>query len=142
MAETLDDAVMWLRKRRGTLAIAEDLRCFGEKKAAIFAQVHRLEAARIGIVDVRDPAASHMVLMERAEKKLQAGSEGICRKTRQRRGAKGGTAKRDNAAARRNALIADDIAARLCHHPKLTWNDRLEILGEFFSLATIKRVYA
>lgn len=127
--ETLETAIEWLRNKPGTIAIAEDLRILGKRKADIFSAIHRLEDLTIRLKDVRDPAASHMVLLERAEKKLQSGNEDISRKTRQRRGAKGGAAKGINAAALRDGLFADVIGQRVCAHPKLNWKDRSDILG-------------
>jgi hypothetical protein len=58
------------------------------------------------MLDVRDLAAKPMTLVERALIALNAGAEPICRKTRQRRGAKGGARIRALEASRRPSIFA------------------------------------
>jgi hypothetical protein len=57
-----------------------------------------------------------------------------------RRGAKGGTAKGEGAAARRNALIDDGVATRLWQS-RLTRAEKLFIFGPTISLSSAQRHY-
>lgn len=140
-AETLQGAITYCRKRAATLVVSESLMCFGDKRSSIFAVAKDLMARGISLVDIRDMAASAFDLVERGISALQSVAALGCRKTQQRRGARGGKKKGEIAAAKRSALIADDIAERICNHPKLTWADRLAIFGHGFSLSGLRRHY-
>lgn len=64
------------------------------------------------------------------------------KKHHKRISAKGGNAKREKAADKRNAIMQEDIVRRLCAHPKLTWEDRVRIMGGApFTKATLQRHY-
>lgn len=133
-AETIEHAVEWWRGESGRIAIAEDLRCLcnGEGKPTrreIFEIVRQLEKRKIQLVDIRDETADHLTLIERTQAAMQASGAMGSRKTAQRRGRKGGVAKKENAAARRNARIDDEIAIRICTFDKLTWDDKVYLLG-------------
>lgn len=140
-AQSLEWAIAYCRKRAATLLVNEDLRCFGAIRKDIFATVKNLMARGISLVDIRDRTASAFDLIERGISALQSVAALGSRKTQQRRGRRGGQAKGAASAARRNALIADDIAERICTHPKLNWADRLAIFGKGFSLSGLRRHY-
>lgn len=132
-------AQTYLRGRPGTVAVAEDLRCFGATRKEIFATVKALMAKGVSVVDVRDLAASAFDLVERAITALQSSAALGCRKTAQRRGKRGGDAKGAAAAQARSLIVRDDILHKIVNHPKLTWADIMDILCGAFSKSTLIR---
>lgn len=139
--ECLDYALRYFRGRPGVLAVAEDLRLFGDARKAIFDQVRELNTLGITVRDVVANDDDPLSLVERAlvAKSKSAGMKN--HRTARRRGSKGGLAKKLAAEATRNAILAHDIVVRLCSHPKLTKRDCAEILGPPFSLSTLIRNY-
>lgn len=136
--ESLDYALRYFRGRSGVLAVADDLRIFGDTRKAIFAQVGELEAMDIRITDVRDKCSDHLALIQRSLVAISASAGMRNHRTARRRGRMGGDAKRAAEAIRRNVLVDDGIAMRLCAS-RLTWSEKSEILG--LPLSTIQRHY-
>lgn len=140
-AETLDACLATFRDRPGRLILACDLRIFGAKRGDIIVVMDRLELAKIRVTDITHPEdKTHVQLIERGSK--AASKVRFLRNSRAARrvGQIGGIAKGEAAKARRNAEVSDNIAKRLCTHPKLNWKDCADILG--MSVASIHRHYS
>ena len=83
-----------------------------------------------------------MAMLDRAIRQIHGNARVRgSRKFAQKIGAKGGDAKADSAKAKRDAIMREDIVRRICQHPKLTWQDRVDILGEGFNESTLRRHY-
>lgn len=136
--ENLEYVLRCYRGRPGVLAVADDLRIFGDSRTDIFAKVRDLEILGIVVFDVVANDNNALSLVERAlkAKSAQAGMKN--HRTARRRGQRGGVAKGNAAAARRDARIEDKIAIRLCAS-RLTWEEKAEILD--MPLSTIQRHY-
>lgn len=140
-AETIEDAILDFRKRPGALAIDADLRIFGHTQREILAKASEVHKLDIRLVDIDRPTADAHELVQRALTALHSSRPIRNHRTARRRGRQGGLAKAAAAANERDRRIAPEIAERLCRHKKLAWADRLEILGEGFTMSSIQRHY-
>lgn len=142
-SESLADAVYDFRGRSGTLAVADDLRIFSPNDsnfeiAAVCAGLLRL---KIEIVDINHPEEVVPEMQERARKAFHSARPMPNHRIARRRGRMGGLARAAAAEIARATRCAADIAERICRHEKLAWADRLEILGEGFTMSSIQRHY-
>ena len=140
--ESLESAIAAFRGRPGELAIAADLRVFGESRKAILATIHRLGEIKVIDIHNKEDENSLPKMIDRAIASLGAyarfkGSK----KTAKVTGRRGGKRKAESARENRESVMQADIIKRLCAHPKLTWQDRLDILGEPFTQSTLRRHY-
>lgn len=142
-AENLAEHRRAFRKRPGVFAIAADLRILCSaaqpKRPDIVAALADLEKAKITVRDYRVPEATHAELQDAAFKAVANARFTTNRRKAKREGAKGGTRKGIEAQARRNAMVDDGIARRLCAADELTWKRKEFILG--ISKATLIRNY-
>lgn len=142
-AESLSACLAAFRGRPGELVIAADLRVFGESRKAILDQLAMLERLKITVHDIANKETSQPLMMDRAlsalaDYKRWKGSKKVAASS----GRRGGRAKGDAAAEARNAIMREDIIRRLCAAPELPWKRKVEILGEPFTLSTLRRHYA
>jgi hypothetical protein len=140
-SESIDWAISYFRGRPGILTVANDLRVFGPTRKEIFARTAELSRRGITLRDVRQPDANMSELEHKALIAMAASCGTKNHRQARRRGSIGGLAKKASQEAKRNALLNRDIVLRLCAHPKLTWADRSEILGEPFSISSLQRHY-
>jgi hypothetical protein len=140
-SESVDWAISYFRGRPGILTVANDLRVFGPTRKEIFARTAELARRGITLRDVRQPDANMSELEHKALVAMSASCGTKNHRQARRRGSIGGLAKKASQEAKRNALLNRDIVMRLCAHPKLTWADRAEILGEPFSISSLQRHY-
>lgn len=139
--ETLDHALATFRQG-GELMIAADLRIFGSKRKDILAVTDRIEAAKVRIVDVRDPKASLSKLIDIAISKTAGDARKLGKgKTVKAAGRRGGKRKGEMQELRRAAVAHEDVVRRICEAPELSWRRRAEILGPPFSVATLRRKF-
>lgn len=139
--ETLAAALQCLRDG-GELWIAADLRIFGSKRKEILAVTDMIEAAKVRIVDVRDPKASLSRLIDIAISKTAGDARKNGKgKTLKAAGRKGGKVKAECQELRRAEVAHKDVVQRLCACDKISWREKAAILGPLFSPATLRRHY-
>lgn len=125
------------------VCIAADLRVFGSSRKEILLIVGQLEADGYRVCDVAHPEDKTMAQkLERALSELAKyarwkGSKATAKAT----GRQGGRAKRKAYEEKREGVARADVIQRLVDHPKLAWQDCADILGEPFSVATLRRRY-
>lgn len=139
--ESLEDALYDFRERTGVLAFVNDTRIFGETNDAISDAFDEMERLGVKPVDIDDPWLRVPKLQDRARKALHAAAPMPSHRVARRRGRMGGLARAEAARIARATRCAEDIAMRICNHPKLTWADRLFILGDGFTRSSIERHY-
>lgn len=140
-AETFEQCVASFRNG-GTLGLVGGFRVLGASRKNIMARIRELKKRKIVPYDLDSGSTDQVELLHTAIGQI-AGARQLRNDPRQpkRLGKKGGEAKGRNAAAKRNAILQEDIVRRLCTHPKLNWEDRAQILGENFSQSTLRRLY-
>lgn len=142
-AECLAEALRAFRGRAGVLAIATDLRTICNsaqpKRPDVVAALASMEKAKITVRDYHVPEATHAELQDAALKAVANARFTTNRRKAKKVGASGGRAKGAAAEVRRNALVDNGIARRLCAADELTWKRKEFILG--ISKATLIRNY-
>jgi hypothetical protein len=149
-AENIDTCINSFRRETpedrfgGALLVVpgEDIRLFGEGRKAISKITDRLERLQIKLLNIaHQEDVTYSAHNDRASTAIAAQRFKGNRRAARRAGSSGGLAKKANAAAKRDALMREDIVRRMVTHPKLTINDCAGILGEGFSAATLRRCY-
>jgi hypothetical protein len=140
-AETFDACVASFRAG-GSLGLVGGLRVLGSSRRQIMERLRILRERGVHPYDLESGLADIAELLNAAINKIAGGralreSAHVAR----RMGRKGGLKKGIAAQIRRNAILQEDIVARLCSHPKLTWADCAEILGKNWSESTLRRKY-
>jgi hypothetical protein len=137
--ESLSWCVDKLRHDPGEICVATDLRIFGNTKQEITDWLCLFHLQGVKVRDVITGETNPFELEKRAHKLLNSGTGMKDHRMARRRGGLGGKAKGNAASARRNALVDDRIAIRLCATKKLTWDEKAKILD--MPKATIQRHY-
>lgn len=119
------------------------LRVLGSSRALIVARVRELKTRGVTVFDFDTGETDEINLLNAAIQKIN-GQRTLGEDPRRPRsmGARGGRGKGLAAARRRDNLLRQDIVRRLCHHPKLNWEDCEAILGgPPFSASTLRRLF-
>lgn len=140
-AETFESCVASFRNG-GRLCLVGGLRVLGSSRTTIVERVRILKSKGIIPFDMDTGQADETELLNAAIQKIN-GQRTLGEDPRRPRrlGAKGGTAKGVKSKERRDAIMAEEIVRRLCSHPKLSWDDRAEILGPPWSATNLRLHY-
>lgn len=144
-AETLAACLVAFRERGGELHVFGGLRVLGGSRDKIVQVIRDLKRRKIVVVDNMNKERSDQhgtEMLDRAMRQI-LGSNKVKGSAKHARkiGALGGDAKAESAKAKRDAIMREDIIRRVTNHPKLTWADKVEILGEPFNESTLRRHY-
>lgn len=137
--EDAEWAVMSFRKRPGVLAIAQDLRIFGETQEEFFGAAAFLSRRDIELHDVRYPDAVSEDLLKKTVSAINATSGMKDKRTAKKRGRLGGLAKKLAAQQKREALDRDGVLTRLFNHKDIPWRVRMEIAGPTVKASSARR---
>lgn len=144
-AETFVECLKSYREQPGELWVFGGYRVLGGSRDKIMSVIRDLKRRKIIVVDKMnnermDQHDSEM--LDRAMRQILGSNKvkGSSKHARQI-GAQGGDAKAVSAKAKRDAIMREDIIRRVTNHPKLTWADKVEILGEPFNESTLRRHY-
>lgn len=137
-AETLEHCLSSFRGRPGVLILAQDLRAFGDSRRKVSDTMTRLEKARIGVIDLthRDDVTVSQMLA-RAYEAIACNRFVGDRQKARRRGRKGGTAKGEAAATRRED--ARRLLDRIVDCWEIPWRLKARVTG--ISKHTLRRNY-
>jgi hypothetical protein len=125
------------------VCVAADLRVFGANRREILGITGQLEDQAIKIEDVIHPEDKRFTdkldraLTELAKYNREKGSA----KGAKRDGRRGGHAKRKAYEAKRAEVARNDVIQRIVDHPKLSWQDALDILGPPFTRSSLRRLF-
>jgi hypothetical protein len=144
-AETLASCLVAFRERPGDLHVFGGLRVLAGSRDGIVKAVRDLKHRKIVVVDEMNKERSDQhgaEMLDRAMRQILGsnkvkGSSKFARKI----GAQGGDAKAESAKAKRDAILREDIIRRIVNAPELTWERKVEILGEPFNESTLRRHY-
>ena len=140
-AETFEACLNSYRGLEGWIVIPSDARDLGSNKRVISEAVSELEKGKIRILSLTHPEDdTYAAIIQRGHVAISNSRFTDPHKARSQE-RWGGEAKGSAAAAKRNAVMADEAVRRLCAHPKLTLSDCAEILGPLFSESTLRRNY-
>lgn len=137
-AESLEHCLSSFRGRPGTLILAQDARAFGESRKAVAEIMARLEKAKIGVIDLthrEDETVSQ--LLARANNAIAHNHFVGDRQKARRRGRKGGVARGESQAAKRED--AKRLLDRIVNCRKIPWALKAMVTG--ISKHTLRRRY-
>jgi hypothetical protein len=141
-AETFNACISQFR-HGGTLGLVGGLRVIGQTRVIIMDRLRELRKRNIIPYNLDTGNRDQAELLNEAISKIN-GARALKENPRhaQRIGRAGGTAKGIAAADRRDEIMKEEIIARICTAPELSWKRRAEILGgKPFSESTIRRLY-
>lgn len=140
-AETFETCLASFRNG-GTLGLVGGLRVLGTARKVIVERVLALKAKGVVPYDLDSGERDETKLLNDAICKINGGRAlGEDPGHAKRIGAKGGSAKGAKAQERRNAIMAEEIVARLWQAKELTGRKTAEILGPPWSESTLRRKY-
>jgi DNA invertase Pin-like site-specific DNA recombinase len=137
-AETLEHCLASFRGRPGTLILAQDIRAFGDTRRDVADIMARLEKARITVIDLthrEDVTVSQM--LARAYQAIACNHFVGDRQKARRRGRKGGIARGESQASKRED--ARKLLDRIVDCREIDWNLKARITG--ISKHTLRRRY-
>ena len=141
-AETFEICIAQFRNG-GRLGLVGGLRVLGGTRNAIMDRLRELKKRKIVPYDLDTGNEDQAELLDAAINKINGAKALKENRGHARRiGRAGGAAKGIAAADRRDAILKEEIVARLCAAPELGWKRKAEILGgKPFSESTIRRLY-
>ena len=137
-AESLEHCLSSFRGRPGTLVLAQDLRAFGDTRREVAETMARLEKAKITVIDqTHREDVTVAQLMARANQAIACNHFVGDRQKARRRGRKGGIARGEAQAAKRED--ARKLLDRIVNCREIDWNLKARITG--ISKQTLRRHY-
>lgn len=137
-AESLEHCLSSFRGRPGTLVLAQDLRAFGDTRRDVADTMARLEKARISVIDLTHREDVTIAqLLARANNAIAHNHFVGDRQKARRRGRKGGIARGESQAAKRED--ARKLLDRIVNCREIDWNLKARITG--VSKHTLRRRY-
>lgn len=137
-AESLEHCLFAFRGRPGTLILAQDLRAFGDTRREVADVMTQLEKAKISVIDLthrEDVTVAQ--LLARANNAIAHNHFVGDRQKARRRGRKGGVARGESQAAKRED--ARKLLDRIVNCREIDWNLKARITG--ISKHTLRRRY-
>lgn len=141
-AEDIGPCLGSFRGNPGWIVLAQDLRVFGDTKKDITKKASEIERAYIRLYDITHPEdGTYTALVHRAHAKVAGTRFEKDPKRAHRMGRRGGEVKGIEQALKRDAILRAEIVRRIVLAPELTWERRMQILGEGFSQSTLRRQF-
>jgi len=137
-AESFEHCLSSFRGRPGTLILAQDLRALGDTRREVAENMARLERAKISVIDLthrEDVTVAQ--LLARANNAIAHNHFVGDRQKARRRGRKGGQAKGQAAALKREN--GRNLIERIVRCRKIPWPLKIKVTG--ISMATLRRHY-